>query len=181
MGDRLATIDMDRKLGRAVPLWGGGAGSPSNTLRPRTRPTCTLSFILIHPTVWPQYTNVTDRTERRMVGWSLTSIVSTNTAQRRGQTDRQDNGPIAYGEPVYKRSPKKNLCTFFIHGTLLTFFATFFILNFHHKRKRLVYDVNVRNTVTGSHIVIYCFPKHCTYACITRAHVIINFNELPPQ
>jgi len=26
MGDRLATIDMDRKLG-AVPLWGGEAGS----------------------------------------------------------------------------------------------------------------------------------------------------------
>jgi len=22
------------------------------------------SFILIHPTVWPQYTNVTDRTDR---------------------------------------------------------------------------------------------------------------------
>jgi len=38
---------------------------------------------LIHPTVWPQYTNVTDR------------------------QDRQDNGPIAYGEPFYKRSTKK--------------------------------------------------------------------------
>ena len=23
------------------------------------------------------------------------------------QTDRQDNGPIAYGEPFYKRSPQK--------------------------------------------------------------------------
>jgi len=40
------------------------------------------SFILIHPTVWPQYTNVTDRT---------------------GQTD---NSPIGQGEPFYKRSPK---------------------------------------------------------------------------
>jgi len=40
------------------------------------------SFILIHRTVWPQYTNVTDR------------------------QDRQDNGPIAWGEPFYKRSPK---------------------------------------------------------------------------
>jgi len=30
---------------------------------------------MIHPTVRPQYTNVTDR-----------------------QTDRQDNGPVAYGE-----------------------------------------------------------------------------------
>jgi len=42
----------------------------------------------MHPTVWPQYTNVTDRT---------------------GQTDRQDNGPITYGEPFHKRSPKSNM------------------------------------------------------------------------
>ena len=33
------------------------------------------SFILINPTVWPQYTNVKDR------------------------TDRQGNGPIGQGEP----------------------------------------------------------------------------------
>ena len=34
MGDRLATIDMSRKLGgECAPL--GGAGSPSNTLWPR--------------------------------------------------------------------------------------------------------------------------------------------------
>ena len=44
------------------------------------------SFVLILKTVWPQCRNVTDRTDR--------------------QTDRQDNGPIAYGEPFYKRSPK---------------------------------------------------------------------------
>jgi len=47
-----------------------------------------LSFILIHPTVWPQYTNITDR--------------------QTGQTG-QNNGPIALGEPLYKQSPKK--CT----------------------------------------------------------------------
>jgi len=41
------------------------------------------SFILVHPTVLPQYTNVTDR-----------------------QTGQTDNGLIAYGEPFYKRSPK---------------------------------------------------------------------------
>jgi len=75
---------MGRKLG-AVPLCGRGAGSPSNTMWPEPRPTCTPSFILIHPTVWPQYTNVTDR--------------------QTGQ-DRKDNGPIAQGEPFYKRSPK---------------------------------------------------------------------------
>ena len=41
---------------------GGGAGSPSNTMWPGPRPTCVPSFILIRPTVWRQYTNVTDRT-----------------------------------------------------------------------------------------------------------------------
>jgi len=37
-------------------------------------------YTLIHPTVWPQYTNVTDRT---------------------------DNGPIAQGEPFYKKNTTK--------------------------------------------------------------------------
>ena len=41
------------------------------------------SSILIPPTVWPRYTNVADR-----------------------QTGQADNGPIAQGEPFYKRSPK---------------------------------------------------------------------------
>jgi len=68
-------MDMGRKLGRGLrPLFGEeGAGSPSNTMWPGQRPTGMPSFILIRPTVWPQYTNVTDRT---------------------GQTG-QDNGPIA--------------------------------------------------------------------------------------
>jgi len=43
-------------------LWGRGAGSPSNTMWPGPRPTCVLSFISMHPTVWPQCTDVTDRT-----------------------------------------------------------------------------------------------------------------------
>jgi len=53
---------MGRKLGEAVPLRGGGAGSPSNIMWPGQRPTGMPSFIVIHPTVWPQYTNVTYRT-----------------------------------------------------------------------------------------------------------------------
>jgi len=48
------------KIG-GVPLWGGGAGSPSNTICPGPRPTYMTSFILIRLSVWPQYTNVTDR------------------------------------------------------------------------------------------------------------------------
>ena len=59
---RLATIDMGRKLGAPPPFWGGGSGSPSNTMWPGVRRTCTPSFILIHPTVWLQYTRQTDRT-----------------------------------------------------------------------------------------------------------------------
>ena len=35
----MATIDMGRKLGQAVPLLGGGAGSPCNTMWPGPQPT----------------------------------------------------------------------------------------------------------------------------------------------
>ena len=52
------------KIGGLCPIAGGGAGSPSNTMWPEPRPTCTPSFILIRPTVWPQCTNVTDRQDR---------------------------------------------------------------------------------------------------------------------
>ena len=63
MGDCLATTDIGQRVGAAVPLSAGGAGCPSNTMSPKHRPTSISSFILIHPTVWPQYTNVTDRTD----------------------------------------------------------------------------------------------------------------------
>ena len=72
----MARTDMGRKL-KAVPLW-EGAGSPSNTMSAGPRPTSVPSGILIHPTVWPQYTNVTDR-----------------QTDRRDRTDRTENGPIA--------------------------------------------------------------------------------------
>ena len=67
-----------------------GDGSPSNTMRPRPRPTSMPSCILIHPTVWPQCTEVTDRQDRQT-----------------------DNGPIAYGERFYERSPKKTILLIF--------------------------------------------------------------------
>ena len=35
-------------------LWGGGAGSPFNTMSPGTRPTYVPCGVLIHPAVWPQ-------------------------------------------------------------------------------------------------------------------------------
>jgi len=56
-GDHWATIDMGRKE--------GGCWAPCNTMWLGPRPTLVPSFILIHPTVWPQYTNVTDSTDRQ--------------------------------------------------------------------------------------------------------------------
>jgi len=66
--------------GGLCPFGGGRTRSPSNTVWPGPRPTFVPSFILIHPTVWPQHTNVIGKT---------------------------DIGPIALGEPFYKRSPNK--------------------------------------------------------------------------
>jgi len=77
---------MDRKVGDCCAPLRGGAESPSNTISPGPRPTCVPSGILIHPTVWPQYTNVTDR------------------------QDRQDNGPVAYGKPLLVTFAQKRLC-----------------------------------------------------------------------
>ena len=56
MDDRLATIDMDRKVGGdcCTPFW--GAGSPSNTIWCGTRPTSVPSGISKCPPVWPQKT-----------------------------------------------------------------------------------------------------------------------------
>ena len=46
------------KIG-VVPLFWRGDGSLCNTMWPAPRPTSVPSGILIHPTVWPQYTNIT--------------------------------------------------------------------------------------------------------------------------
>jgi len=62
MGDRLATIDMGRKVGGDCCAPFRGAGSPSNTVWPAVpRSTSVQSGILIYAAVWPQYTNVTER------------------------------------------------------------------------------------------------------------------------
>ena len=78
MGDR---IDMGRKLGGTVPLWGRGTGFPSNTMWPGPRPICLPSFILIHPTVCPQYTNVADRQTDRQLSDSIGRTVLQTVAQ----------------------------------------------------------------------------------------------------
>jgi len=72
MGSR-ARAKWAKNWGSAVPLSVQGSWSPSNTVSSGLRPTSMPVGILIHPTVWPQYTNI---------------------------TDRLDNGPVAYGEPL---------------------------------------------------------------------------------
>jgi len=66
---------MGRKLEGAVHLFRRGVGSPSNTMWPR--PTSVPSFILMHPTVWPKYTNVTDWTDRQWSGSTGRTILQT--------------------------------------------------------------------------------------------------------
>jgi len=66
MGDRLATIDMGRKVGAAVSLPVGGAGSPLTQCRlGRRLPLYIASGILIHPAVWLLYTDVADSYDRQ--------------------------------------------------------------------------------------------------------------------
>ena len=67
-----AVVEMgDRARAKWAKKWGllcalrGEAGSPFNTMWPEPRLTSIPSGILIHPTVWPQYNNVTDRTGRQ--------------------------------------------------------------------------------------------------------------------
>ena len=104
IGNRLATIDMDRKVcvGAAVPLSvgeGGKAGSPSNTVSPRPRS-------IQVPIVWPQYTNVTDRqTGHRSVAYGEPLLVT--VAQKlHVQTSRDflvassDDNAVSYVLPV---------------------------------------------------------------------------------
>jgi len=56
---------MGRKFGGSAPFSGGELGPHLTQCgHAGPRPTCMPSFILIHPTVWPQYTNVTDKTRR---------------------------------------------------------------------------------------------------------------------
>ena len=64
MGKRARAKWAEKWEGTAVPLSVGGAGSPSNKMPPGPQPTSVPSGILVHPTVWPQHTNVTDRQTR---------------------------------------------------------------------------------------------------------------------
>ena len=64
-----------------------GAASPSNTMWPGPRPTSVPSGISIHPTVWPQYTTVTniqtDRHTQRQRSDNIGRTVLQTVAQKR--------------------------------------------------------------------------------------------------
>jgi len=103
---------MGRKSG-AVPLRGAGAGSPFNTMWPVSRPTCLPSFMLIRLTVWPQYTNVTDKTERQ-TGQRSDSIGRTvlqTVAQKRTVQDRtgQEKSQNGYISPICGETPTEEI------------------------------------------------------------------------
>jgi len=100
---------------------GGGAGSPSNTMSHGLRPTTVPSSILIHPAVWPQRTwaknwglcpfweswvpipHLTQYGQGWGLPpcqgsfWSIQPFGHNKPTSQTDTTDRQDNGPIAYG------------------------------------------------------------------------------------
>jgi len=78
MGHRFATIHIGQKLGDCAPF----GGSPSNTMSPRPRPTSLPSAVLIHPTVWSQYTNVTDRQTDRQRSNSTGQTILQSVTQK---------------------------------------------------------------------------------------------------
>jgi len=62
--DRTDRQHRQRSDSLGCPFGGGGAGFPSNRMWPGPWPTCMPSFTLIHLTVWPLYTNVTESSDR---------------------------------------------------------------------------------------------------------------------
>ena len=63
MGNHLATIDISQKVGAAVPLSMGGAGSPSNTMSPGPPTSVHLDPSNLLVTIYQRYrqTGQTDR------------------------------------------------------------------------------------------------------------------------
>ena len=96
----------------------------------------TINYSARSPTVWPRYTNVTDR----------------QTGQQADRTDKQtDNGPIAQGEPFYKRSPKNQL----IAKHDMTYTCVVSHLGFRRKCRPACSVPNHATIPTTTH---FCYP-----------------------
>jgi len=136
MGDRLATIDMGRTLGAAPLLARAGSPSHTMSPGPRPtsissgilihpavwpQRTWAENWRVVPPFLWgrswvPIYHNVAWAEAylhaKFHFGPSNRLAIMHQRHRQTGQegigrqTDRQDNGPIAQGEPFYKRSPK---------------------------------------------------------------------------
>ena len=97
------------------PFGEGGAGSPSNTMWPGPRPTCVPSFILIRQTVWPQYTNVTDR-QTDMIGQDRQQSYSIERTDL--QTVAQKlQASVCWAQPKYTRHNDRRQ---FMHEACIT-------------------------------------------------------------
>jgi len=89
----------------AVPLSVGELG-PRLTVPPGLRPTSIPSGMLIHPTGWPQYTNVTDREK----GQGSRSIGRTVTCNGRPKKPGfYMRARLLYGQKLWRRSRNKKL------------------------------------------------------------------------
>jgi len=137
MGDRLATIDMGRKIGVCVPIFfGGGEAGPHLTQNGLDRglPSYQVAPGSIQPFVRNRHmgrklgavpllgTGARSPSNTMWLGprptyascvpsfiWIRPTVWPQyiNVTDRTGQRDRTDNGLVAYGEPFYKRSSPK--------------------------------------------------------------------------
>ena len=89
MGDRLATIDMGRKLG-ALSLFGQGSCAPPNTKSSGPRPACRVSFSSIQPfgghNARTSQTDRQDRTGQDKTGQRSDSIGRNRLTDGRSKT-----------------------------------------------------------------------------------------------
>jgi len=92
-------------MGALPPFWGRGAGSLSNIIRPGLRPTCVPSFILIRPTVWPQYTNVTDRQDRQIETVAQKSPLASSFHDPSTDFRGKEHRDVSFGSPTSISSP----------------------------------------------------------------------------
>ena len=98
------------KSGGCCAPFRGGAGSPSNTRSLASSPTTVSSGILIHQTVWPQYTNVTDRADRRMAS-SLGQTVTCNGCPKTAIRDAQLAPTPKPEVEIWRKSHKRTRST----------------------------------------------------------------------
>jgi len=98
----LATTYKPKLRGGALPLCGRGAVSPPNAVCSGPKPTSMPCFVLIHPTVWRQYTNVTDRQDRKTYRQRSDSVWANRFTNGRPKTVHMLSRPYSHaGVLVY--------------------------------------------------------------------------------